>query len=168
MPASPPALDDLLTLARAAREHAYAPYSGFHVGAAVLARDGRTFGGCNVENASYGLCNCAERTALFSAVAAGCRPGDVVAIAVVADTPEEVAPCGACHGSLDNKAGSPWLEGQSAAYIKSQLQAFASGERHNDINEQMRNIARAMTPQEIEEAANYYASQPPEFIRRAD
>ncbi len=79
-----------------------------------------------------------------------------------------IAPCGACHGSLDNKAGSPWLEGQSAAYIKSQLQAFASGERHNDINEQMRNIARAMTPQEIEEAANYYASQPPEFIRRAD
>ena len=97
MPASPLALDDLLALARAARGHAYAPYSGFHVGAAVLARDGRTFGGCNVENASYGLCNCAERTALFSAVAAGCRPGDVVAIAVVADTPEEVAPCGACR-----------------------------------------------------------------------
>ena len=97
MPASPLALDALLVLARAARQHAYAPYSGFHVGAAVLARDGRTFGGCNVENASYGLCNCAERTALFSAVAAGCRPGDVVAIAVVADTPEEVAPCGACR-----------------------------------------------------------------------
>jgi len=62
MPASPPTLDDLLTLARAAREHAYAPYSRFHVGAAVLTRDGRTFGGCNVENASYGLCNCAERS----------------------------------------------------------------------------------------------------------
>lgn len=97
MPASPLALDDLLTLARAAREHAYAPYSGFHVGAAVRTRDGRTFSGCNVENASYGLCNCAERTALFSAVAAGCRPGDFVAIAVVADTPEAVTPCGACR-----------------------------------------------------------------------
>ena len=69
MPASPPTLDDLLTLARAAREHAYAPYSRFHVGAAVLTRDGRTFGGCNVENAAYGLCNCAERTALFAAIA---------------------------------------------------------------------------------------------------
>jgi cytochrome c553 len=71
-----------------------------------------------------------------------------------------IAPCGSCHGALDNKAGSPWLEGQSAVYIKSQLQAFASGERRNDISEQMRNVARRMTPEEIEEAAQYYASQP--------
>ena len=71
-----------------------------------------------------------------------------------------IAPCGACHGALDNKAGSPWLEGQSAIYIKSQLEAFASDERRNDISEQMRNIARRLTPQEIEEAAQYYASQP--------
>lgn len=71
-----------------------------------------------------------------------------------------IAPCGACHGALDNKAGSPWLEGQSAVYIKSQLEAFASNERRNDISEQMRNIARRMTPEEIEEAAQYYASQP--------
>ena len=76
-----------------------------------------------------------------------------------------IAPCGACHGSLDNKPGSPWLEGQSEVYMKAQLQAFASGQRHNDINEQMRNVARAMTPQEIDEAAAYYASQPPEVIR---
>src|SRR5262249_36243232 len=78
-----------------------------------------------------------------------------------------IAPCGSCPGSLDNKTGSPWLEGQSAAYMKAQLQAFASGHRHNDINEQMRNIARAMTPQEIDEAAAYYASQPPELVRAA-
>lgn len=97
MPASPLALADLLPLARAARALAYAPYSGFHVGAAVLTRDGRTFSGCNIENASYGLCNCAERTALFSAIAAGCRPGDFVALAVIADTPEPVSPCGACR-----------------------------------------------------------------------
>jgi cytochrome c553 len=71
-----------------------------------------------------------------------------------------IAPCGSCHGALDNKAGSPWLEGQSAAYIKSQLDAFASGERRNDISEQMRNIVRQMTPAEIKEAAEYYASQP--------
>ena len=97
MPASTPELDDLLILARQARAQAYAPYSNFHVGAAVLTRDGRRFGGCNVENAAYGLCNCAERTALFSAVAAGCRRGDFVALAVVADMPQPASPCGACR-----------------------------------------------------------------------
>lgn len=91
------AADPLLHLARQAREQAYAPYSNFQVGAAVRTRDGRTFTGCNVENASYGLCNCAERTALFAAIAAGCRPGDFAALAVVADTPGPVSPCGACR-----------------------------------------------------------------------
>jgi cytidine deaminase len=90
-------LADLLALARSAREQAYAPYSHFQVGAALLTRDGRRFSGCNVENASYGLCNCAERTALFSAVAAGCRPGDFAALAVLADTDSPVSPCGACR-----------------------------------------------------------------------
>jgi cytochrome c553 len=71
-----------------------------------------------------------------------------------------IAPCGACHGDLDNKAGSPWLGGQSAVYIKAQLQAFASGARRNDISQQMRNIARHMTPQEIDEVARYYEAQP--------
>lgn len=97
MPANHAALDDLLDLARHAREQAYAPYSNFHVGAAALTRDGRRFGGCNVENAAYGLCLCAERTALFSAIAAGCRPGDFIALAVIADTPQPVSPCGACR-----------------------------------------------------------------------
>jgi cytochrome c553 len=71
-----------------------------------------------------------------------------------------IAPCGSCHGDLDNKTGSPWLGGQSAVYFKAQLQAFATGERRNDINEQMRNIARQMTPAEMDAAARYYASQP--------
>ena len=61
-----------------------------------------------------------------------------------------IAPCGACHGDIDNKAGSPWLGGQSAVYIKAQLQAFASGTRRNDISQQMRNIARQMTAEEID------------------
>jgi cytidine deaminase len=90
-------VDELLNLARAARQRAYAPYSRFQVGAVVLTRDGRRFDGCNVENAAYGLCNCAERTALFAAVAAGCRPGDFATLAVVADTPGPVSPCGACR-----------------------------------------------------------------------
>jgi cytidine deaminase len=94
---SPDTFDDLLALARSAREQAYAPYSHFQVGAALLTRDGRRFGGCNVENASYGLCNCAERTALFSAIAAGCQPGDFAALAVLADTDNPVSPCGACR-----------------------------------------------------------------------
>jgi cytidine deaminase len=90
----------LLDLARQARELAYAPYSRFYVGAALQTRDGRTFRGCNVENAAYGLCNCAERTALFNAIAAGCKPGDFSAMAVIADTPEPVTPCGSCRQVL--------------------------------------------------------------------
>jgi cytochrome c553 len=72
-----------------------------------------------------------------------------------------IAPCGSCHGALDNKLGSPWLEGQPEAYIKEQLKAFASGARRNDIGGVMRNIARQLTPEETDEAARYYASQPP-------
>lgn len=87
----------LMTAALAARDHAHAPYSRFRVGAAVRCRDGRVFSGCNVENASYGLCNCAERTALFTAIAAGARAGDIAALAVVGDTPEPISPCGACR-----------------------------------------------------------------------
>jgi cytidine deaminase len=90
----------LLDLARSARESAYAPYSRFQVGAALQTRDGRQFSGCNVENAAYGLCNCAERTALFSAIAAGYKPGDFSAIAVIADTPKPVTPCGSCRQVL--------------------------------------------------------------------
>ena len=69
-----------------------------------------------------------------------------------------IPPCGACHGGLDVKAGSPWLHGASANYLKAQLQAFADGTRHNDISQQMRNIARHMTPAEIDAAARYFAA----------
>ena len=70
-----------------------------------------------------------------------------------------IAPCASCHGAADHKIGTPWLEGEPAVYIRAQLQAFASGERHNDISEQMRNVARQMSAQEIEESARYYAGQ---------
>lgn len=88
----------LLQRAREARSHAYVPYSNFAVGAALLAADGRIFTGCNVENASYGLTCCAERTAIFKAVSEGVRKFQ--AIAVVADTPGPVSPCGACRQVL--------------------------------------------------------------------
>jgi cytochrome c553 len=66
--------------------------------------------------------------------------------------------CASCHGGIDTKVGSPWLDGLPAAYSKAQLQAFADGTRHNDITGQMRNIARNMTPEEIAAAADWYAS----------
>ena len=87
----------LIDEARAAREQAYVPYSNFRVGAALECRDGRIFRGCNVENASYGLCNCAERTAFFSAIASGYKPGDFTALAVIGETDGPIAPCGACR-----------------------------------------------------------------------
>jgi cytochrome c553 len=71
-----------------------------------------------------------------------------------------VPACSSCHGTTDGKLGTPWLDGQSAVYIRAQLQAFATGARRNDISEQMRNIARQMTTAEIDEAAHYYASRP--------
>jgi cytidine deaminase len=82
-------------VARVAAKASYSPYSTFRVGAAVLAGSGKIYSGTNVENASYGLCNCAERTAIFSAVAAGER--SVRAIAVYTPTPTATAPCGACR-----------------------------------------------------------------------
>tara|TARA_R110002167_G_C12342813_1_gene621368 strand:- start:100 stop:501 length:402 start_codon:yes stop_codon:yes gene_type:complete len=84
--------------ARAAAAHAYAPYSKFPVGAAVLTADGSTFVGCNVENASFGLTNCAERTAVFSAIAAGHR--HITCVAVYTPTDNPTAPCGACRQVL--------------------------------------------------------------------
>jgi cytidine deaminase len=90
-------IDALIQAAREARETAYAPYSRFRVGAALLSRDARVFTGCNVENTSYGLSNCAERGALFSAIAAGYRPGDFTHLAVIGDTEGPIAPCGACR-----------------------------------------------------------------------
>jgi cytochrome c553 len=71
-----------------------------------------------------------------------------------------IPPCAACHGTIGYKVGTEWLEGESPVYLRAQLEAFASGERHNDISEQMRNVARGMTPAEIEQAAAYYAGQP--------
>lgn len=99
----------LLARASTARERAYAPYSKFKVGAALLTRDGKVFDGCNVENASYGLCNCAERTAFFSAIAAGYRRGDFAALAVVGETDGPIAPCGACRQVII-ELGGPDLE----------------------------------------------------------
>jgi cytidine deaminase len=91
-------IDELVGAAREARERAYAPYSGFLVGAAIQADDGRVFTGVNVENASYPLSVCAERTAVQRAVAEGARR--LTAVAVVASNDEPTWPCGGCRQVL--------------------------------------------------------------------
>lgn len=93
-----PDLDELLSAARDARERAYAPYSNFRVGAALDAGDGNVILGSNVENASYGLSMCAERSAIFAAVSAGFR--DFSAIAVAGPDGALTSPCGACRQVL--------------------------------------------------------------------
>lgn len=92
---SPVQLKKLKSAAKAAAGRAYAPYSKFRVGAAVLTGSGKIFTGANVENASYGLSNCAERTAIFSAVATGERK--IKCIVVYTPTRNATAPCGACR-----------------------------------------------------------------------
>ncbi|MDR4936246.1 cytidine deaminase [Rossellomorea marisflavi] len=88
-------VEQMIIEAKAARELAYVPYSRFQVGAALLTKDGKVYRGCNIENAAYSMCNCAERTALFKAYSEGDK--DFSMLAVVADTKRPVPPCGACR-----------------------------------------------------------------------
>jgi len=110
---------ELIAQAAAARALAYAPYSKFAVGAALLAADGRLFTGCNVENASYGLAMCAERVALFKAVSEGARA--FVRLAIVADTEALISPCGACRQVLWEFAPDALI---IAANLKGQVRAW--------------------------------------------
>lgn len=87
--------EQLLTSALEARKLAYAPYSNFKVGAAVKTKSGKIYAGCNIENASYSLTMCAERTAIFQAIANGER--DFSELVVIGDTEEPISPCGACR-----------------------------------------------------------------------
>ena len=97
----------LMREAERARRTAYAPYSHFAVGAALLARDGRVFLGCNIENASFGLSICAERNAIWKAVSEGGR--DFVAVAVTAGPRRGASPCGACRQVLHEFAPDLWV-----------------------------------------------------------
>jgi cytidine deaminase len=89
--------DDLRAVARAASKQAYSPYSGLQVGAVVVDEEGNRYAGCNVENASYGLTQCAERNALATAVAAGAKPGTLQTLLVYSTGFEMLSPCGACR-----------------------------------------------------------------------
>jgi cytidine deaminase len=115
---------DLITHAREAREHAYAPYSRFKVGAALLGRSGRVYTGCNVENASYPAGTCAERCAVGKAVSEGEK--EFVAIAVIGDSLGPCAPCGICRQVLcefnpDMRVIMTNLEGDTLALVASEL-----------------------------------------------
>lgn len=115
----------LLVAARQAAKQAYVPYSSFRVGAAVLCRDGTVVGGCNVENASYGLSNCAERTALFAAIAQGQQ--NLVALAVSCvdgdvNQPATLMPCGACRQVMNE------LLPADALVLVDQVGSFKLGE----------------------------------------
>ena len=109
----------LLAAAREAGGKAYAPYSGYHVGAAVLTDTGEIFTGCNVENASYGLTNCAERTAIFKAVSSGARKITLVAVAGPVDG-SPAYPCGACRQVIEEFAES----GQMPIYVSTGAESY--------------------------------------------
>ena len=93
----------LVTVARNARKKSFSPYSNFRVGAALLTKSGKVFSGCNIENSSFGLTICAERTAIFKAVSEGYT--QFAAIAIATDENEYIAPCGACRQVLMDLAG---------------------------------------------------------------
>lgn len=88
---------ELINAAIKAREKSYSPYSHFAVGAAILTKDGKVFIGANIENASYPLCMCAERNAIYNAYLNGYKADEILALAVVADTDGACSPCGACR-----------------------------------------------------------------------
>ena len=124
-------INELVRQAIKARESAYAPYSNFQVGSALLLKDGSYVLGCNVENASYGLTNCAERTALFKLISQGKNKDDVVAMSIVGDTVEPITPCGACRQVMcellnkDCKIVLANLEGKTLETTVSELMPFA-------------------------------------------
>lgn len=97
MNSAPDWLDELLPIARTASDNAWSPFSGVRVGAVVRDINAKVYAGCNVESASYGLTQCAERNALAAAIAAGVRPGELDALLVFATGFDTLSPCGACR-----------------------------------------------------------------------
>ncbi len=94
-------MKELIKQSKEAMNNSYSPYSNFKVGASVLLKDGTIIKGCNIENASYGLCNCAERTALFTTYAQGYKKDDISAMSVCGNTKNPISPCGACRQVLN-------------------------------------------------------------------
>lgn len=121
--------EQLINLAIEAREKAYSPYSNFKVGAAVLFENGKIYTGCNIENASYGATNCAERTAIFNAVSDGGRV--LKAIALIGDPSNYTYPCGICRQVMSEFAESGdvkiYIVKNSTDYIETTLEEVLPG-----------------------------------------
>lgn len=121
--------EQLIKLAIEARENAYSPYSNFKVGAAVLFENGKTYTGCNIENASYGATNCAERSAIFNAVSDGGRV--LKAIALIGDPNNYTYPCGICRQVISEFAESGdvkiYIVKNSTDYIETTLEEILPG-----------------------------------------
>lgn len=120
---------ELINAAIEAREQAYVPYSNFKVGAAVLAEDGKIYSGCNIENASYGATNCAERTAIFKAISEGNRV--IKAVAVIGDTENFTFPCGICRQVIgefaENKDIKIYIVKNHIEYLEKTLDEILPG-----------------------------------------
>ena len=121
----------LIAAAREGQKYSYSPYSGFKVGAAVLGTDGMIYTGCNIENVSYGLTNCAERTAIFKMVSSGCRTFKALAL-VCGEKPQDSAPCGACRQVMaefveDASAVPVIMAGNSGDYCTMTVQELLPG-----------------------------------------
>ncbi|MEK4564522.1 cytidine deaminase [Alkalihalobacillus sp. FSL R5-0424] len=129
--------EQLMKEAAKARENAYVPYSSFPVGAALLMADGTIFHGANIENASFGLTNCAERTALYKAYSEGNR--EVKAVAVIANTDEPVSPCGACRQVMMELCGPDvhvYLGSTNGKIVKTTVAELLPGAfKAGDMNE---------------------------------
>ncbi|WP_080769685.1 cytidine deaminase [Levilactobacillus brevis] len=110
---------ELLTVATAMLDKAYTPYSHFHVGAAALGASGKIYGGCNIENASFGATNCAERTAIFSGIAAG--ETHFTALLVTGNTDGPIAPCGICRQVI-----AEFFDADAPIYLTNQKGAFTA------------------------------------------
>jgi cytidine deaminase len=130
--------EKLINSAIQARDLSYSPYSNFKVGAALLCKDGTIFKGSNIENASYPLCMCAERNALYNAMMNGYKKEDFVALAVVADPDEVCSPCGACRQVIhelmpsDSLIYMANLKGEDKVTSPNELLPFAFSEK--DLN----------------------------------
>lgn len=123
--------EELIAVAKKYREFSYSPYSKFKVGAAVLTKQGHVYGGCNIENSSYPVTNCAERTAIFKAVSEGEK--EFEAIALIADTEGPCSPCGACRQVMGefhiNKIIMANLKGDKKVVTLEEVLPFAFSEK---------------------------------------
>ena len=130
--------EELIAEAFKAMKNSYAPYSNFHVGAALECKDGRVFYGANIENASYGATNCAERSAVFSAYSNGVRKDDIEALAIVADGDTVATPCGICRQVLSEllKADTPiYMSNGKETMVSCMKELLPSAFSMEDLNQ---------------------------------